>query len=303
MIQCSCGDSGANVVAQDQRALRHAERPADLPEFDAPPLVECVLGIQFAELREYRTIHAGLLWEKTFRNNGFPKFLEQPPVPKVFETFGGRRVDLKRLEISRRYAPNVPRLWFINEAETELIQIQADRFLHNWRKIGGQPYPRFESIRKSFFKEVQDVESFFQCEGVGSIDVNQCELTYVNHIEISDFDFYQPSRIFRVFSQDADFVAQNHKKILQLEDIAFTQTMIIADAQSKEPRGRLHLEAQGLTQNDNNVVRFTLTARGAPASPSLQAVSDFMHDGRVAIVQAFTQITTDEMHVKWKRNK
>ena len=55
------------------------DRPADLPDYEHPPLVEVVLSVQFAELQGYRTVHAGLLWEDKFRK-AYPIVAEQPPL-------------------------------------------------------------------------------------------------------------------------------------------------------------------------------------------------------------------------------
>jgi hypothetical protein len=63
------------------------DRPADLPDYEHPPLVEVVLSVQFAELQGYRTVHAGLLWEGKFRQ-AYHRVVEQPPLDPTFEVFG-----------------------------------------------------------------------------------------------------------------------------------------------------------------------------------------------------------------------
>ena len=41
------------------------------------------------------------------------------------------------------------RVLFINNARTELIQVQRDRFLHNWRKVGNETtHPRFDQMTR-----------------------------------------------------------------------------------------------------------------------------------------------------------
>ena len=61
-------------------------RPATLPDFDSPPVIEVVLGVQFERITELRTVHAGYLWD-VFRND-FPHAQEHPPLNPTFETFG-----------------------------------------------------------------------------------------------------------------------------------------------------------------------------------------------------------------------
>ena len=143
-------------------------RPADLPDFERPPLVEVVLSVQFAELRGYRTLHAGLLWERKFRE-AYPEFSEHAPLDPVFETFGSRSPAEPRFEIRQLAGPPVPRVWLINPDKTELIQIQADRFVHNWRKVGRADYPRYEHLKDRFFERLRQVEAFAESEGIGKL--------------------------------------------------------------------------------------------------------------------------------------
>src|SRR5262249_17490048 len=123
-------------------------RPADLPDFTVPPVTEVALGVQFAPLAAFKTVHAGLLWNR-FRQE-FPIVEEQAPLNVSFETFGSPSAAPElRLELLRR--PPIPRFWFMNENRVELIQFQVDRFVRNWRKVGDDiTYPRYEAIRARF---------------------------------------------------------------------------------------------------------------------------------------------------------
>jgi uncharacterized protein (TIGR04255 family) len=55
---------------------RAVKRPADLPDYDNPPVNEVVIGIQF-EHTAITGAHIGLFWEEL--RNEFPKASEQPP--------------------------------------------------------------------------------------------------------------------------------------------------------------------------------------------------------------------------------
>ena len=97
------------------------DRPTDLPDYERPPLVEVALAVQFAELPGYRTVHAGLLWQDKFRE-AYPRFFEQPPLDPTFEVFGPQ-ARTPQLQIKQMPGPPVPRLWFMNDNKTELVQI------------------------------------------------------------------------------------------------------------------------------------------------------------------------------------
>jgi len=157
-------------------------RPKDLPDFRKPPIAETVLSLQFEPIPGLASAHLGLLWER-FRQE-LPLIEEHPPLPPVFETFD---IPLPaQLEVTIEEKPPVPRVWFVNETKTELIQMQPDRFIHNWRKMEGiEPYPHYEPIRERFRSEVAVLEEFLNDEKLGAMVANQCEITYVNHVEPS----------------------------------------------------------------------------------------------------------------------
>jgi uncharacterized protein (TIGR04255 family) len=118
-------------------------RPSDLPDFDEPPVVEAVLSVQFEPLTEMRTAHLGLLWKK-YRLN-FPKTEERPALGQVFEQFPETPRTRLGLELQTYENQPVPRLWFITTQGNEMIQVQPDRFIKNWRKEGeSETYPRYE---------------------------------------------------------------------------------------------------------------------------------------------------------------
>jgi hypothetical protein len=62
------------------------EQRDDLPEFEAPPITEVVLGIQFNAPANYQSIRAFQVWN-LFRE-AFPVVQEMPPLAAQFETFG-----------------------------------------------------------------------------------------------------------------------------------------------------------------------------------------------------------------------
>lgn len=285
-----------------------AKRPADLPDFDRPPLVEVALGVQFADLTGYRTHHAGLLWDKHFRAR-FPKCVERPPIDAVFETFGAVSQGPPRLQVQVLQVPGpvVPRLWFINDGDTELVQIQADRFLHNWRRSKEKArYPRYEPIREHFFRELADVQSFFDAEKIGVIEPNQCEVTYVNHISLADGSdpWTQFHRIFELWGSFDAVRPAGGARLPAPEDARFSLRFVIGDLNSGELLGRLHIEGQPvIAEEAERIIRLNMTARGCPKTPTFQGVADFLDTGRDAIVRGFAAITTAEMHELWERKK
>ena len=92
-------------------------------------MVERALGIQFEPLARLDTAQLGLIWQR-FRDR-FPRTETHPPLPPAVERFEGWRPFQLEVQIEVAEAPPVPRLWLLDEAGTELIQVQPDRFLRN----------------------------------------------------------------------------------------------------------------------------------------------------------------------------
>src|SRR5262245_26513290 len=104
-----------------------------LPDFEAPPVTEVSLGVQFRPLESLRVLHLGLLWQD-FRES-FPNSEEHPPLPSVVETFGKPRA-APSISLELQELPSVPRVFFLNADQTELVQVQQDRLIRNWRQHG-----------------------------------------------------------------------------------------------------------------------------------------------------------------------
>lgn len=274
-------------------------RSATLPDFTRPPVIEVVLGIQFDRITGFQTIHAGHLWDD-FRRD-FPQVQEHPPLDPTFETFGTKPVGSGvKLELMSGPLP-LPRLWFLNEAQTQLIQFQPDRFIHNWRKVQEDDvYPRYENIKVRFLDELNTLERFFHEHGLGELRPNQCEVTYVNHILSAAGENLceRPERVFRFFRKDF-----SQGVLDKFEDSRFQIRFVLSD-KGKRPIGRLHVNVQPARSREGEpMIVLTLTARGSPLNPTLESASQFLDFGRDKIVRGFAELTTETMHERWARRQ
>ncbi len=271
-------------------------RLKDLPDFRNPPLAETVLSLQFEPIAGLTSAHLGLLWQR-FRER-LPLIEEQPPLPPMLETFGPPSP--ARVEVTVEEKPPVPRLWFLNQDKTELIQVQADRFIHNWRKMEGMaPYPRFEAIRDKFRGEVATLGKFLEDEEMRSPIVNQCEVTYVNHIEPSGV-WERHGQIDKVL---AGWAATPERRFLpEAEDGGVRLRFVMRDDGGK-PMGRLHVMSQAAWKKADNapILILNLTARGEPAGEGIEGAFRFFEIGRRWIVKGFAELTTTQMHKAWER--
>ena len=272
-------------------------RPKDLPDFRKPPVTETVLSLQFEPIGGLRSAHIGLLWQK-FRTE-LPLLEEHAPLPPVVEKF--EPPSPSHVEVTIEDKPPLPRVWFLNQQKTELIQVQADRFIHNWRKIqGSEPYPRYEPIRTKFRGEVAILEQFLRDEGLGSFAVNQCEVTYVNHIESGAWEKHgQLEKVFQNWERlrPGAFLPDMENGVLRLR-------FVIRD-ESGEPRGRLHAAIDPVWRKSDAsaILGLNLTARGAPLGEGIEGAFAFLDLGRRWIVKGFADLTTPEMQRVWGKTK
>jgi uncharacterized protein (TIGR04255 family) len=274
------------------------ERPVDLPDFTAPPVTEVILGVQFNSIPGFLTPHLGLVWER-FKSS-FPKIEEHPPIAPTFETFGPHP----------QFAPSVafqlvpvepPRVFFINESNTELLQVQRDRFLHNWRKVGtGDKYPRFERMIGTFERGLATFVEVITAEGLGDFLPNQCEVTYVNQIPVTEGTDALADAIERVFPNQ--LANARLDELGKPEDFRFLIRYVIRHEGS--PFGRLLVSAEPARRADGvAIVQLTLTARGKPFTADISGAIDFLECGRLHVVRSFAKLTSSTMHKVWGRKQ
>jgi uncharacterized protein (TIGR04255 family) len=273
-----------------------SETQPRLPDFADPPVIEVALSVQFESLSGFGTPHIGLLWSE-FRNE-FPRTEEHPPRPSVIERFGVRRAPKTDFRVEAAFP--VPQCRFLNDRGTELIQIQQDRFVHNWRKVGqGDVYPRYEFVRRRFEEELGIFHRFLARENLGELIPNQCEVTYVNHI-ISGTGWERHGELGEILTVWK--TRYSDAFLSEPEDIVLRFRYIIPDADGN-PRGRLLVSADPAyrTEDDRPIYVLVLTARGSPIGGGAYGALSFLDIGREWIVRGFTSLTSSRMHEIWGR--
>ena len=270
------------------------ERPRHLPNFEAPPLTEVALSLQFEKISKFGFVDIGLLWQR-FRDR-FDCVEYHPPLAPTFETFGLRLSPLQPLQIDFATIPHLPRIWFLDKAGNEIIQFQSDRFVHNWRKREVENvYPRYEQIRARFAAELVEFEAFLTERGLGPLVPNQCELTYVNTITVPDGVTDPSSTVFKGWKPvPAKFLGR-------AEDLSFSARYLINN-DKREPIGRIIAQSShGMDAEGRPIIQLMLIGRGPPATPTPRAALEFMDVAREHIVCGFAELTTNQMHKIWKR--
>lgn len=253
----------------------------DLPDYESPPIDEVVVGIQFGRL-QLTGSHIGLFWSCV--RDKLPIASEHPPLEPRLENFSTPTVAQFPLIFG------LPRLryWLATEDGTELLQLQNDRLIFNWRRrTPEQAYPHFEWIQQKFMEWLSAWRAFLAEHNL-ELKISQFEVTYVNRISIAD----RPLLVDEVMSflapplreglgGKAEATSLSSQRVLAHEGIDWARAYISAQ-NAQDERG-------------NPSVSFELTVRG-PLSADLQILQ---LRAREWIVRAFDNLTSPEMHKVW----
>ena len=265
-----------------------------LPSFERPPVVETVLGVQFQASHMWRTTHVGVFW-KTLSGSWSVQD-EVPPVEPVFEAFPAN-LPWGQLGVRLSASPPQLRVRLVNDARDRMIQIQNGRLHLNWLSGSGGRYPRYEAMADEFASLVESYSAFLEGEGVGPVQPNQWEVTYVNHLPQGSV-WSSPgdwSTLFPSIPQVPASAAQDQ----ELESFGGHWRFEIPPK-----RGRLHVNVEHRCNGEGkDFLRVTLTARG-PLPANMDApLGAGLGCGHEAVVRGFCRLTSDEAHVYWGRTE
>ncbi|MCH8042639.1 MAG: TIGR04255 family protein [Planctomycetes bacterium] len=198
---------------------------------------------------------------------------------------------LKRANLQLVPRPPLPRVFFEHANGAWLIQLQQDRFLHNWREAPtAGDYPRYPAVRSQFSSQWSCFQSFIADSKLGQLNVSQLEMTYMNHISPLPDDL----DIGDVFP---DLRWRNSERDLEQPEslnVAYTFT---SDNSSSRLRANIK---PGLHPEKGKILLFDLTVRGTPDGDDFESWFD---KGREWIVTAFADLTSDRWHKQWERTK
>ena len=265
------------------------------PKFRRPPVIETLLGVQFGPLRSFSIPHFGLFWSQI--RSDYPNQEMKPPLGPEVEDFG-MSVAPGGVKVMLTTEPEA-RCWFIDPSQTQLIQLQRDRFIRNWRKVTGQElYPEYAVLKPRFAEDWARFLRFLDSAGIEQPEVNQCEVTYVNHIPIgvgAETGVESFGEIHKILS----IIAAPHPGFLPESEV----TMLNSRYLMPDKKGRLYVTVQPAVRKDDRrvVLQLTLTARGRPDSASIEDVLRWFDLGHEWIVRGFADLTTTDMHDRWER--
>lgn len=258
-------------------------RPQDLPDFESPPLGEVSIGVSFNQLDHFKAPHYGLLWSAL--GIDFPTVQHAAPIGNVI-------VDPLGIPF--------PRVLYVHRDDNELVQLQPDRLIFNWRNSGPRPsYPRYEVIREKFVNHFSRWHEIVRTYGLGELKPTGQELSYVNHIP-KGFGWNSRADMGKVI-RGLSPPSEQRKSLAVLKD-----TVAVWVFDLPLGGGDLAVTAKfGIRQPDGQeLLILELKARKLFETPATEPDWAWFDMARRAIVEGFSEITWPDVQQSiWKRIK
>lgn len=264
-----------------------------LPFYDQPPVTEVACSVLFPPLEGLLSPHIGLLWQRFQPKYAFcDDVVPIAPKVEVFDDQSGEQ----QLKLSS--VPPLPRAWFISQDGTRVIQVQRDRFIHNWRRGDiDREYPRYDSLIKAFQVHLATFNDFLKEAELGQVQPLQYELTYVNQIPQGQ-GWSTLEDIGKVFP-DISWKASSARFLANPQNISWATTF---DLPNKI--GRLHTSVKTAFLNEKPILLFEITVRGIGDHTSIEALQNWFDIAHEWIVCAFADLTSVETQAKiWERRE
>lgn len=262
-----------------------------LPNFENPPVIETLLGVQFDPIEKLSAPVYGLYYSKI--RDEYPDFEVQQPLSQAVERFDEKSTIIPpTINLDLRKTSDV-RCWFLEKDGNRLLQLQKDRFIQNWRKVNEDDvYPRYETLKPIFKKEWLRFCDFLKEDGLPNPEVNQCEVTYINHLEMGKGweSFGEIDKITKFWSRESgEFLPTPERVSINLRYLM------------PERLGRLYINLKPVIRkiDTKELFQVELTARGAPSSSKMEDIVRWLDLGREWVVKGFADFTTKRLQQTW----
>jgi len=253
------------------------------------------MSVQFSPLDGFTAPIAGWYWKHSLGDE-WASVDQAGPVQDQFERFDSDTGwSAPEIKLAIASTPEPVRIQLLRRDQDRMIQVQRTRFMYNWRRQGDS-YPSYQTLRPEFDAHYAEFVRFIDHAALGSLEPNQWEMTYVNHVEKgqlwqtpTDWErilpgFYTPCPAMLEYRFES-FGGEWHLAI--------------------EPdRGRLHVAIQHArieSAKGPEVLMLQLTARGPIDTNQGWDLDSGFNVGHEAIVRAFAAMTSKAAHDHWGR--
>ena len=247
-------------------------------KYENPPIDEIVCGILFDSITGLQSGHLGILWQK-FRPD-FPGVEDQNLL-----------APLSKEDLSNRGAL-LPRVWFVHKNENELIQVQFNRFVHNWRKRRpDDEYPGYAAVIENFEKYLSRFREFLAEEKLGNLVASQYELTYIDHI-LENEGWETLNNLERIFP---NFISLKERNALSADIREIDWQMVFG---LPKDLGQLQLSIRNARRvlDNRHLLRLEFSTLSSRPYKPMRYWFDSAHE---VILNLFSNLMSDEIQEKF----
>jgi uncharacterized protein (TIGR04255 family) len=255
-------------------------------EFSNPPVAETSLGFYFQKIDGWNVLHHGALWER-FRS----KYPDYEFLPLVIDVQPQGQPGLT-LNLS---SPPL-RVGFVDKTKTQLVQMQDNFFLHNWRKTSHVlEYQRYETVKAQLREDWNILQSYLQDSSLKQPAVARCQMDYFNHLVrgVDWQDFADLPGIFTVWRGVQQSTASG-----ELQTVSFNLSYRLAS-------GTVNVAVQPAirTNDGKEIIQFTLSSSVASSKAEGEGLFASLDECHANAALAFLDFTTDRAREKWRQKE
>jgi hypothetical protein len=278
-----------------------SEQPVVRP--DPAPVVEVVVAVSFNCLPASASVQFASFWRDRLADT-FPRIEEQAP---HFDERGAHPSPGSALPVdTHRYhgdgAPTAAgthgakqqpthRMWFVNMAGDELLQLQRNWFAGNWRRTTSHARQvDWLTRRESFVGWLRALDAHLVDAGCDRLNLRQYELTYISHLHAG-----------QAWKHHGEFDKAFHSAgldelppYLRRESVRLEQEFLIL-GRTGPAEGRLRVKATPGYAAGSRAPVYVLesSVRGAPGRLSMSGLAASLDLARQAILDAIAALTVD----------
>ena len=255
------------------------------PKFERPPVTEVAVAIEFVPIPALTAVPIVQMYAKLWAAD-YPKVVEQMALPPTGPEPGSM---LAGIGLRVGQGAEALRLWMLAEDEAELLQLQHDRLILNWRMLEGGHYPAYATLRERFSRRWEELGT--AVAGLGQVRPTVAEVTFVNAAASS-----------AGWAGMADVLATSGVPVLPGNCVASAVQYVAALDEETGGPGQIVVTAQ---HNGQSSVTLTIVTRLSITGTEIASarILDRLDRAHDLGVQTFVALTPPDKHAEWGRTQ
>lgn len=246
-----------------------------------PPLNEIVFQVLFPEIEGFGPVHIGLFWSEI--RDTFPTIQAVPRIglPETFNLRSGVLPD--------------NRVWLVHKDNSQVIQIQDDRFLFNWRETGeSDSYPGFDVLYPMFKDLFAKFIKFLDVENLRPEKLTGYELSYTNHIYEGVWsEWNDTSKVFPALNW-----VGNPKKMPPLKGF---RHLMRCELPNSSGELAITIDSRTHKQSDKPLINFEIKVTDIGKDLEIDSLDNVFLPAHDRLVETLTSMTSRAVQKSWEK--